>query len=152
VACLIALWTRFGAPADNKFASSDSGQALLSQYFHRQSGDPLTLAISSRGQIRSPGVTRRVSRALVPFAHAAHATSVTGPYQVPGQVSGDGHITFATVQFGVPCWPARVSEGRRCTRLIQVLCPMTGSPLGICRGWCPATTGDCSTRGARQYA
>ena len=77
VACLITLWTRFGAPADNNFAGSDPGQTLLNQHFHRQSGDTLTLAISSSGEITSPAVRHRVSGALAPFQHAAHVTSVS---------------------------------------------------------------------------
>jgi uncharacterized membrane protein YdfJ with MMPL/SSD domain len=102
VACLITLWTRFGAPAQNNFTGSDPGQTLLNQHFHRQSGDTLTLAIHSTAPIGSPAVRARVSDALVPFAHAPHVNSVTNPYQVPGHISADRHIAFATVQFSVP--------------------------------------------------
>jgi uncharacterized membrane protein YdfJ with MMPL/SSD domain len=102
VACLITLWTRFGAPADNNFAGSDPGQTLLNQHFHRQSGDTLTLTISSSGEITAPAVKHRVTSTLAPFQHAAHVTSVSDPYKVPGQISRDGHIAFATVQFDVP--------------------------------------------------
>ena len=42
VACLITLWTMFGAAADNNYTGSDPGQALLSQHFPRASGDTLT--------------------------------------------------------------------------------------------------------------
>ncbi|HTT50046.1 MAG TPA: MMPL family transporter [Streptosporangiaceae bacterium] len=102
VACLITLWTRFGAPAQDNFTGSDPGQTLLNQHFHRQSGDTLTLAIRSAGPVSSPAVRAQVTGALVPFAHAAHVTAVGSPYQVPGQVSADGHIAFATIQFDVP--------------------------------------------------
>ena len=47
LACLVTLWTRFGAPADDNFTGSDPGQALISQHFPRASGDTLTLAIRS---------------------------------------------------------------------------------------------------------
>ena len=102
VACLITLWTRFGAPAQDNFTGNDPGQTLLNQHFHRQSGDTLTLAIHSTAPTGSPAVRARVTSALVPFARAAHVTAVGSPYQVPGQMSADGHIAFATVQFGVP--------------------------------------------------
>ncbi len=102
VACLITLWTSFGAPAQNNFAGNDPGQTLLNQHFHRQSGDTLTLAIRSTAPVDSPAVRSRVTAALVPFAHAAHVTAVASPYQVPGQIAADRHIAFATVQFGVP--------------------------------------------------
>jgi RND superfamily putative drug exporter len=102
VACLITLWTGFGAPAQNNFTGNDPGQTLLNQHFHRQSGDTLTLAIRSTAPVSSPTVRARVTSALVLFAHAAHVTAVGSPYQMPGQISADGHIAFATVQFGVP--------------------------------------------------
>jgi RND superfamily putative drug exporter len=102
VACLITLWTRFGAPAQNSFNGSDPGQSLLNQHFPHASGDSLTLAISSTAPVSSPATKARVEAALVPFQHAAHVTSVTGPYRVPGHISRDGHVAFATVQFDVP--------------------------------------------------
>jgi RND superfamily putative drug exporter len=40
-----------------------------------------------------------VTAALVSFRQAAHVTAVTDPYTTPGQVSKDGHIAFASVQF-----------------------------------------------------
>jgi uncharacterized membrane protein YdfJ with MMPL/SSD domain len=102
VACLITLWTRFGAPAQDNFTGNDPGQTLLNQHFHRQSGDTLTLAIRSTAPVSSPAVRARVTGALVPFGRAAHVTAVDSPYQVPGQISADGRIAFATIQFGVP--------------------------------------------------
>ena len=102
VACLITLWMGFGAPAQNNFTGNDPGQTLLNQHFHPQSGDTLTLAIRSAAPVSSAAVRARVTSALVPFAHAAHVTAVGSPYQAPGQISADGHIAFATVQFGVP--------------------------------------------------
>jgi uncharacterized membrane protein YdfJ with MMPL/SSD domain len=102
VACLITLWTRFGAGYDNNFTGSDPGQAVLNAHFHRQSGDQLTLAIRSDGDIRSPATAARVADALAPLRRAAGVTAVGSPYQQPGQISRDGHIAFATVQFAKP--------------------------------------------------
>ncbi len=86
VACLITLWTRFGAAADNNFTGSDPGQAVLSQHFPRASGDTLTLAIRSSADITSRAVKDRVTGALAPFERAPHVTSVSDPYQVAGHV------------------------------------------------------------------
>ncbi len=102
VACLITLWTRFGAAADNSFTGADPGQTVLDQHFHRQSGDALTLAIRSSGDIRSAAVRSQVGGTLARFARAPGVTSVTSPYQVASQVSGNGHVAFATIQFAVP--------------------------------------------------
>ena len=109
VACLITLWTRFGAPAQDNFTGSDPGQTLLNQHFHQQSGDTLTLAIRSNDPIGSPAVRARVTSALTPFARAPHVTSVTSPYQAAGQISADNHVAFAVVQFGVPS--SKISNG-----------------------------------------
>ena len=109
VACLITLWTRFGAPAQDNFTGSDPGQTLLNQHFHQQSGDTLTLAIRSNDPIGSPAVRARVTSALTPFARAPHVTSVTSPYQAAGQISADTHVAFAVVQFGVPS--SKISNG-----------------------------------------
>jgi RND superfamily putative drug exporter len=102
VACLITLWIRFGAGYDNNFNNGDTGQAVLNEHFHLQSGDQLTLAVRSSQDISSPAVRARVTAALPAFGRAAGVTSVTGPYQVPGRISRDGHIAFATVQFDKP--------------------------------------------------
>jgi uncharacterized membrane protein YdfJ with MMPL/SSD domain len=102
LACLVVLvfgWMRFGAAADNSFTGTDPGQAILARHFHTASGDRLTLAIRSRAPIRSPAERARFTAALAPFRDAAGVTGVTSPYQVPGQISRNGHIAFATVQF-----------------------------------------------------
>jgi putative drug exporter of the RND superfamily len=102
VVCLIGLWTRFGAAAQNDFTGNDPGQTLLNEHFAAQSGDTLTLAIRSDEGITSAAVRARVAAALVPFRKAAGVTGVTDPYTAPGHVSADGHIAYATVQFNVP--------------------------------------------------
>ena len=94
VACLIALWMRFGAAADNSFTGSDPGQALLNEHFAAQSGDTLTLAIRSQAAVRSAAVQARVTQALAPFRQAPHVTGVSGLH-----ISADGHIAYATIQF-----------------------------------------------------
>ncbi len=101
VACLITLWTRFGAAADNSFTGSDRGQALLNEHFAGQSGDTLTLAIRSTEKITSPEVQARVTQALAPFRAAPHVTGVSDPYTTPGHLAADGHIAYATIQFDV---------------------------------------------------
>ncbi len=112
LACMITLWTRFGAAADDSFGGSDPGQALLNAHFHRQSGDVLTLAIRSSGDISSAAARTQITRALIPFRQAAGVTSVTGPYAAPGQISRDGHTAFAAIQFSVPSTKISSSEAQ----------------------------------------
>jgi uncharacterized membrane protein YdfJ with MMPL/SSD domain len=101
VAALITLWTRFGAAAQNDFAGSDPGQAVLNQHFARQSGDVLTLAIRSQEKITDPAVHARITAALQPFQNAPHVTGVADPYTTPGHLARNGHIGYATIQFDV---------------------------------------------------
>ena len=101
VACLITLWLQFGAAALNTFTGNDPGQTVLNEHFPRASGDTLTLAVRSTAPITSPAVKAQITSALVPFERAAHVTSVSDPYTTPGQLSRDGHVAFATVQFGI---------------------------------------------------
>jgi uncharacterized membrane protein YdfJ with MMPL/SSD domain len=110
VACLITLWMRFGAPAQDTFTGSDPGQTLLNQHFARQSGDTLTLAVRSAAPVTDPAVKQRVTAALAPFEGAANVTGVTDPYTTPGHLAKDGHIAFATVQFDVTTVPAGEAE------------------------------------------
>ena len=131
VACLITLWTRFGAPAQDNFTGSDPGQTLLNQHFHQQSGDTLTLAIRSNDPIGSPAVRARVTSALTPFARAPHVTSVTSPYQAAGQISADHHVAFAVVQFGVPS--SKISNGEALA-LIQDAKSMSGRGVNFYLG------------------
>ncbi len=72
-ACLIVMWTQFGAPADNSLAPTDAGTRLINQHFPRQSGDTLTLAIRSAQPVTSPAVRERVTSALTPFGRAPHS-------------------------------------------------------------------------------
>ena len=90
VACLITLWTRFGAPAQDNFSGSDPGQSLLNKHFPHASGDSLTLAIDSSAPLSDPATRARIEAALIPFERAAHVTSVTDPYRTPGHLSAGG--------------------------------------------------------------
>ena len=128
VACLITLWTRFGAPAQNDFTGSDPGQTLLNQHFHQQSGDTLTLAIHSTAPVGSPAVRARVTSALIPFTRAPHVTSVTSPYQAAGQISANGHdgLRRRPVRRAVKQDQQRGSSGADAGRQVDV---RTGSEL-----------------------
>src|SRR6266704_780582 len=108
--CLIVMWVQFGAPPDNNLTSTDAGTRLIDQHFPRQSGDTLTLAIRSARPVTNPAVRDRVTSALAPFGRAPHVTAVGSPYQLPGRVSADRHIAFATVQFGVKASKIPASE------------------------------------------
>ncbi len=106
VAFLVIMWMRFGAPASNDFTATDTGTKLINQHFPQQSGDSLTLAIRSAQPIAAPAVRERITATLTRFGQAAHIAAVSSPYLVPGQISANGHIAFATIHFDVT--PANV--------------------------------------------
>ncbi|MDQ2877155.1 MAG: MMPL family transporter, partial [Actinomycetota bacterium] len=113
---LVFAWVQFGAPAASNFTGKDPGQTILSQHFARQSGDALTLAIRSSAPVTAPAVRAHVASALATFRGAANVSGVSDPYTTPGQVSRDGHIAYATVQFSVQ--PAQI-PGSEVTALIK---------------------------------
>jgi putative drug exporter of the RND superfamily len=109
VGCLVVLWLNFGAAANDNLGGPDPGQTLLNQHFPARSGDTLTLAITSKAPIQTPAVRARISAALLPFDQAPGVASVTSPFTGAGQLSPDGHIAFATIQFSRP--GAKISNG-----------------------------------------
>ena len=109
VACLITLWTRFGAPAQDSFAGSDPGQTLLNQHFHQQSGDTLTLAIRSNDPIGSPAVPTRITSALTPFARV-HARR--SPARIRPPARSRRTATWPSRSSSSACRPARSATGK----------------------------------------
>jgi uncharacterized membrane protein YdfJ with MMPL/SSD domain len=99
-AIVIAVGFGFAAPADNDFsggkAESSKAQNLIKEHFPAQNGDTLTLAIRADGGVDA--VRPRVEKVLGDLARAPHVTSVSSPYQAPGQVSPDRRTAFAPIQ------------------------------------------------------
>ncbi|MFD0691361.1 MMPL family transporter [Actinomadura fibrosa] len=97
-----ALVLGFGFAADplNDFSGGGSGSAkasdLLDDHFPEQSGDSITLAVRADAGVRSPEVRPRVEQAIERLRKTPHVSSVTSPYEVPGQISKDGRTAFAT--------------------------------------------------------
>jgi hypothetical protein len=91
VACLITLWMRFGAAADNSFTGNDPGQTLLNEHFARQSGDTLTLAIRSQGSVTSQAVQAHVAQALVPFRRRRTSRGDRPVHHAGARIGGRAH-------------------------------------------------------------
>jgi uncharacterized membrane protein YdfJ with MMPL/SSD domain len=104
VACLITLWMRFGAAANNTFTGNDPGQAILNQHFARQAGDTLTLAIRSANPI-SGATEAGIEQAIQPFRDAANVTGVSGLH-----IARDARIGYVTIQFNVITVPTGEAE------------------------------------------
>jgi len=75
---------------------------LLEQASPDQAGDSAQIVIHAQdGQVTDPAVEQQITPMLTEVAGLAHVASVTGPYDPAGaaQISADGTIAYATVQF-----------------------------------------------------
>ena len=96
VACLITLWMRFGAAADNSFTGNDPGQSLLNEHFaaavggYAHAGHPLAGADHVPGGAGAGGA----GPGAVPAGAARHRGD--RPVHHAGALAADGHIAYAT--------------------------------------------------------
>jgi putative drug exporter of the RND superfamily len=89
---------------DSSSGNTESQQAtnLLQRAFPAQSGDSDQIVLhATDGKVTDPAVRSRVSPMLAEVSRLPHVTGVVSPYGKGGadQVSRDGHIAFAAVNF-----------------------------------------------------
>ncbi len=100
----------FKAPADNDFtggrSQSAQAQQLIKQHFPERRGSSLTLAVQAPAGVATPAVHQRVDALTAQLAAAPHVTAIRSPYAVPGQISQNGTIAFATIQTDTNPLPA----------------------------------------------
>ena len=129
----LGLSSAVGSNYSNSFSLSgtESQRAvdLLKREFPAQSGDSDQIVFHTRsGSIASAAVRARIAPVLAQIARLPHVSGVVSPYSAAGarQVSRDGQIAFATVDFdqraNVLPKPAverviSVAEGARSTQL-----------------------------------
>jgi RND superfamily putative drug exporter len=92
-----------GSFSDN-FSSPGTGSQkamdLLQQRFPAQSGDTATVVFSVKnGTLRDGARPRAIASALKEIRRQPHVTAATDPLPSKGQVSREGRIAFATVQY-----------------------------------------------------
>src|SRR5258708_4538 len=98
----------FGASFSNKFGSVSSesarAQKLLQQRFPTASGDSAQVVFSTTGPVTDPANEPAIETLVSAVGGLPHVGNVTTPLSptARGQVSPDGHIAFATVQFDKP--------------------------------------------------
>ena len=73
---------------------------LLEQRFPAQSGDTATVVFAvEKGTLRDGGRPQAIAAALKEIRHQPHVTAAADPLAAKGQVSRNGQIAFATVQY-----------------------------------------------------
>jgi RND superfamily putative drug exporter len=98
----------FGASFSNKFGSGSSesarAQRLLQQRFPTASGDSAQVVFSTTDPVTDPANEAAIATLVTTLGGMPHVGNVTNPLSptARGQISPDGHITFATVQFDRP--------------------------------------------------
>ncbi len=106
---LAAMSQAVGTTYDNSFTLGATGSGVAKELLQRsapaQAGDSDQIVWrAGRGTVTSPAVERRMSAMLAGVARLPEVASVASPY-LPGgagQVSKDGRVAYATVNFAKP--------------------------------------------------
>ena len=106
VSVLAVLALAFGGRFADSFeipgAESQDTVDLLQDRFPDQAGDSATLVFKSEEGVRDPAAKGRIQDAVAEARDLPGVTEVTGPFELPGAISEDGDIAYATVQYGKP--------------------------------------------------
>jgi RND superfamily putative drug exporter len=104
LAFLAAFALAFGGRFVDSFeipgAESEDAVNLLEDRFPEQAGDSAILAFEADEGVRDPEVRDRVKEAVSRARDLPEVTEVASPFVVPGAISEDGKIAYATVQYG----------------------------------------------------
>src|SRR5665811_748018 len=102
---------------DFSLPASDSQEAfdLLEERFPAQSGETATIVYKAPAGVEAPRVRRQMEGVFAAVTGAPHVSEVIGPYGPGGkaEISDDGRIAFATVQFDQPIDELEVEETER---------------------------------------
>jgi putative drug exporter of the RND superfamily len=100
----------FSAPG----TESQQAMDLLEQRFPAQSGDTATVVFSVEdGTLRDGARPQAIGAALDEIRDQPHVTAAADPLTSEGQVSRDGRIAFATVQYDEPAMDLGKQPGER---------------------------------------
>ena len=103
LAALVISSSAFGGQFADAFklpgAESQKALDLLKDRFPSQAGDSATLVFKSKSGVQSKGTSGRVKDVVSKAGKLPGVTSVVSPFQVPGAVSENGKIAYATVQY-----------------------------------------------------
>jgi putative drug exporter of the RND superfamily len=100
----------FSAPG----TESQQAMDLLEQRFPAQSGDTATVVFSvNDGTLRDGARPQAITAALTEIRNQPHVTAAADPLETKGQVSRNGRIAFATVQYDQPAMDLGKQPGER---------------------------------------
>ena len=106
LAALVISSSAFGGQFADAFklpgAESQKALDLLKDRFPSQAGDSATLVFKSKSGIKSKEASARVKSIVSRAGKLPGVTGVVSPFQVPGAISENGKIAYATVQYSKP--------------------------------------------------
>jgi RND superfamily putative drug exporter len=88
----------FSVPGTESQRSVD----LLQERFPSQAGDSATMVFQSETGIADPAVQAEIDAVLSEAASLPHVIAVISPFDAQGQISQDGTIAYATLQYDKP--------------------------------------------------
>ena len=94
---------RFGAEPSNDFTLPDTEStralAILQERFGTGGGDGLRVVFEAPAGMTDPAVRQRAEALLGEIDTVEGVVGVSSPYSAPGQISPDGRIAYAGIQF-----------------------------------------------------
>ncbi|MFI5042203.1 MAG: MMPL family transporter [Acidimicrobiales bacterium] len=92
-----------GAHWQDKFGAGNSQsqqvQNLLGAKFPARAGDAADVVFRTGAPVTDPAERQAIVSTLARFDGLAHVSGLVSPFDAPGQISRDGHIAYASVQF-----------------------------------------------------
>ncbi|HQY30112.1 MAG TPA: MMPL family transporter, partial [Thermomicrobiales bacterium] len=98
----IAFHGEFSDAFSNPGSDSQQAYDLLAERFPAQSGDTAQIVFQANKGITDVAVQAEIQTLLDTVATLPHVASIDSPLTNPANVSSDGTIAYATVQYNLP--------------------------------------------------
>ena len=107
--------TSFSIPGSEAQKAAD----LLKAKFPAQAGSDSQLVFKSEAPLSNTAVQAQIAKVVAAARALPEVTGVVSPLDHPAQISKDGHIAFATVQYGVQASALKHSSADALVSLIE---------------------------------
>jgi putative drug exporter of the RND superfamily len=111
-----AIGTKYASDFSSGNTESQRATDLLKRDFPSQAGDTDQIVFrTAQGRVTDPAARTRIEPMLAKVAQLPHVTSVVSPYSAVGskQISADGRIAFAAVNFDQRGFDVRKADAQR---------------------------------------
>ena len=123
IALLVVAGNRLGGQYVNQFevprSDSQSAIDLLNQRFPDAAGDTASLVFQTPAGIADPAARSQIDAVLAQAAQLPGVTGVTSPFDVPAQVSDNGTIAYATLQYATAAIDVPTADAKALFALVD---------------------------------